>query len=375
MNNTTEISAPLCSAFTVTNSYQAKVIKTVAFSLSMSLSLIGNILLVLVVFKHRKSGMMTTTNCLIVNMAISDLIIPCFAIPNKLYNLIEETDFRWLFGNWEGKILCKSLNFLLDVSTAVSIQCFVAIAVDRFYGVMFPLRAVRHRDSKSCKLVIPLIWLTSIALHSVYFYTFRLYTIGKQYYCILDWYPLADTKEAQMPFYMAQFCLLYACPLVIIACLYGCIIHRLRATTRNNSCNKSTRRKASENHRNRKVTKMCLIAVLAFAICWAPIHIYGLCFYFVWNWTVPCGIDELTFIVFFIAYLSAATNPFIFFTFNESFRRGLKRLLCCKNAKRRSQSQNSTSLRSRSTSGLGRLLETHCNNDSPAHERLTQSAV
>jgi len=370
MNNSTEITGALCSTFTVPNSPQTKIIKTAAFSLSMSLSFFGNIFLVLVVFKHRKTGMMTTTNCLIVNMALSDLIIPCFAIPNKLFNLIGETDFRWLIGGWEGRILCKTLNFLLDVSTAVSIQTLVAIAVDRFYGVIFPLHAVRHRDSKFCKLIIPIIWLTSIALHSIYFYTFRLFTLGKQYYCILDWYPLAETKDAQMPFYMAQFSLLYACPLVLIAVLYGCIIHRLKASTSKDSCNKSKRRKASENHRNRKVTKMCLIAVLAFALCWAPIHIYGLCFYFVWNWTVPCKFEELTFFVFFIAYLSAATNPCIFFIFNESFRRGLKRLLCCKDVRRQRHSQNSTSLRSRSTSGIGRLLDTHCSS-SPAHEKLT----
>lgn len=362
--NNTAVFPSVCSPLIVENSVDAKIVKMVVFSLVMLVSLFGNILLVLVVFKHRKIGMFTTTNCLIVNMALSDLIIPCFAVPYKLYNLHESSDFRWLFGGWEGLLLCKTLNFLLDVSTAVSIQSLVAIAADRFYGVMFPLRAVRHRDSKACTLVIPLIWLTSIAFHSIYFYTFRLYDVGKIHYCLIDWYPLTNTRDAQMPFYIAQFSLLYVCPLILIAFLYGCIINKLRASSANDCYNKSRRRQASENHRNRKVTKMCLIAVLAFALCWAPIHIYGLCFYFAWSWTIPCGIEEVTFLVFFVAYLYAAINPCIFFTFNESFRRGLVRVLCCKDV--RKERQNSTSLRSRSTSGIGKLLDTHYTSNSPA---------
>lgn len=361
-NSTSIISPQLCSTLVVENSIQAKVVKTIAFSVVLTMSFLGNILLVLVVYKHRKSGMMTTTNCLIVNMAISDLIIPCFAVPNKLYNLMEDADFRWLFGGWEGLFLCKFLNFFLDVSTAVSILSLIAIAVDRFYGVVFPLRAVRHRNATTCWIVIPFIWFTSIAFHSIYFYTFRLFDIGKNHYCLIDWQPLARTADAQMPFYVIQFSLLYICPLILIAFLYGCIINKLRESTANQCYNKSRRRKASENYRNRKVTKMCLIAVLVFALCWAPIHIYGLCFYFAWKWTIPCGIEEVTFFVFFVAYSSAAINPCIFFTFNECFRRGLVRVLHCVNPVKREKNNSATSWRSRSTSGAVRMMDTHISN-------------
>ncbi|KAK3741221.1 hypothetical protein QZH41_005669 [Actinostola sp. cb2023] len=334
-NATTVLTPQLCSsALNVENTVQAKVAKTIAYCIVLLMSMVGNILLVVVVYKNRKSEMLTTTNCFIVNMAISDLIIPSFAVPNKLYNLILGSDFRWLFGGWEGLILCKCLNFLLDVSTAVSIQSLVAIAVDRYYGVIFPLHAVRHKSSRAWSLAIPLIWLSSIAFHAVYFYTFRLVELEDKQYCLIVWQPLTTSKDAQIPFYLAQFSLLYVFPLVVIAFLYGCIISKLRASTVSQSYNKSRRRRVSEHCRNRKVTKMCLVAVLVFALCWAPIHIYAFCFYFFWNWSTPCDMKEVTFVVFFVAYSYAALNPCIFFTFNDSFKRGVVRVLRCKSAKK-----------------------------------------
>lgn len=362
MNDTngTLVLQQLCSPVIVENSIYAKAVKMFAYCLVLLMSSSGNILLCLIVFRHRKTGMLTTTNCFIVNMAMSDLIIPLFAVPNKLFNLEMDSNFRWFLGGNEGLMLCKCLNFFLDVSTAVSIQSLVAIAVDRFYGVLYPLRAVRHRNSKACTLVIPIIWFNAIAFHGVYFYTFRLIDFQGKHYCLINWRPYFDSKAAQKPFYLVQFTFLYVCPLILIAFLYGCIVTKLRSSTI--SSGKCRRRRASEQYRNRKVTKMCLVAVLVFAFCWAPIHVYGFLFHFVWDWIVPCGMQEIDFVVFFVAYSYAAINPCIFFTFNENFRRGLVRVLCCRSVKKRMRRPSWSSWRSRSTSGVGvRMIDANCN--------------
>ena len=56
----------------------AKVCKTLAYCLLLVVSLLGNTLIVMVVYRDNK--MRTTTNLLIVNMAVSDLLVPIFAM-------------------------------------------------------------------------------------------------------------------------------------------------------------------------------------------------------------------------------------------------------------------------------------------------------
>ncbi|EDO34415.1 predicted protein, partial [Nematostella vectensis] len=295
-----------------------------AYSSILAVSLIGNVLIIAVVYKHRHTGMWTTTNCFIANMAFSDLIIPLFAVPNRIFNLARDASFLWMWSGTGGLILCKTLNFLLDVSTAVSILSLVAIASDRYYAVKFPLKAVVSRPTRVCAIVIPVIWLSAAGFHAIYFYTFRLLEWNHNTYCILDWQPYTDSMRAQRPFYMCQFVLLYAAPLLLIAFLYACVIRKLREGAL--ATHKPLRRRRSERSRNRKVTKMCVVAVLCFVLCWAPIHVYSLYFHFVWGWAAPCGMQELTFLVFFAAYSYAAINPFIFMIFNEKYRRGVKSL-------------------------------------------------
>lgn len=77
----------------------------------------------------RDRNMRTTTNFLIVNMAVSDLLVPVFAMPRACVEIFNG-NLRWLIGGvlrdtlWT---LCKLTAFPQDISTAVSVQSLVAI--------------------------------------------------------------------------------------------------------------------------------------------------------------------------------------------------------------------------------------------------------
>ena len=77
-------------------------------------------------------------NFLIANMAISDLLSSIFVIPPEIQMLYIDS---WLIGGPLGQALCKLTYFLTNVSTAVSIQSLVLIAVDRFGAVVYALRS------------------------------------------------------------------------------------------------------------------------------------------------------------------------------------------------------------------------------------------
>ena len=107
----------------------------------MLTSLLGNLAVIAIVSKNKR--MRTTTNYLIANMAASDLLISAFAVPRELVQIFAGSNI-WLLDGLAGSISCKLVYFLQDISTAVSIQSLVAIAVDRYQGVVFPFLSLIH---------------------------------------------------------------------------------------------------------------------------------------------------------------------------------------------------------------------------------------
>ncbi|EDO43782.1 predicted protein, partial [Nematostella vectensis] len=101
-----------------------------AFSLVLIVSLIGNILVILVVYKNK--NMRKTINYFIVNMAASDIIIPVLVMPMQIARTANsETQGAWLVEGTAGLALCKIVYFLADISGPVSILSLVCMAVDR----------------------------------------------------------------------------------------------------------------------------------------------------------------------------------------------------------------------------------------------------
>lgn len=86
------------------------------------LGLIGNSLVVVVVAAN--PGMRSTTNILIINLAVADLLFVIFCIP------FTATDFvlpYWPFGN----VWCKVVQYLIIVTAYASVYTLVLMSLDR----------------------------------------------------------------------------------------------------------------------------------------------------------------------------------------------------------------------------------------------------
>ena len=130
--------------------------KTLAFCLLFIVSLAANTCIGIIVY--RKKTLRTPINILIVNMALSDLLFPIFLFPQILVRL--NTAGYWLVGGPLGQAVCKLSSFATNVSTLVSIQSLLLIAVDRFGAVVFPLRSPLI-SSKQCRYFILVIWIVA----------------------------------------------------------------------------------------------------------------------------------------------------------------------------------------------------------------------
>ena len=214
--------------------------------------------------------MRTITNYWIKNMAVSDLIFPLVAYPYKIAQIFTGVDV-WLIKGDIGLALCKITLFLGDVSTAISIQSMVFIAVERFCAVKFPL-IVAALQSKM-KLFIPMTWLLGSALHSPYFYTARLVSQGGKSFCSTSWAPAFNDIQAHRIYFLSVFVLLYALPLALLIFLYTTIIVQLKKSKVPTSSNeKEKRQRKLRKINNSNILKMSATIVFVFFICFSPLN-------------------------------------------------------------------------------------------------------
>ena len=150
------------------NPTAAKIGMTSAFCLVFLVSLAGNTVIGIIVYKTKT--MRKPINLMLVNMAMSDLLFPIFRIPWDIQLLYINS---WLIGGPLGQALCKLVYILGDVSGVVSIQSLVLIAVDRFGAVVFPLRSPLI-SSKLCPFFILATWIIAMAAHSPFLVTVKL---------------------------------------------------------------------------------------------------------------------------------------------------------------------------------------------------------
>lgn len=298
-----------------------KGVKILVYCLIMVVSLLGN--LAIVVITARNKCTRTTVNYLIANMAVSDLLISTFAVPNKLCEIVFGPRV-WLVDGIAGMVLCKLVFFFQDMSLTVSIQTLVVISIERYRAIVFPFNSAVI-TSKRCKFIIPLIWFTSMALHGVYFYAARLVSHNDTTTCNFSWAPKFDNRKAHEEYVTVQLVLLVLLPFCVITFTYSRIIWNLRKKEIEEDLTSAFARKRQAE--NIKVFKNICIIVLAFGCCILPTYIYGILFFYVWKWNMPCYMDQFGFFVHFARYSNAAISPVICLVFIDSYRQGLRDVL------------------------------------------------
>lgn len=300
-----------------------KGVKIFCYSLVLLIAVIGNSLLIGVIKRNKK--MKTITNYLIANMAVSDILSTLAAVPRQITYIMLEPQ-RWLFTEMFGSVLCKSISFFQDVSTAVSIFSILAIALDRYRGIVFPLREANTKPTKSCKIIIPLIWIVPVGLHAVYFYIFHLKTSDNKVYCVIDWGSKFDAKRSVEIYYIILVTFEIYIPLCLVTWLYSAIVLNLKRSAIGKHRGPSSCRTSRRIREDRKVVNNIIAIVIAFMVSSIPINVIGILYYFVWDWNMPCGVENFGFAAHFIFYSNPSMNPCIYFALNDKYRHGLVKM-------------------------------------------------
>lgn len=326
-NNTTDgegevLSCPFPSLTLLQQSVRAGSVLLV-----MIFSIVGNIFVLYVVRKNIK--LHTVTHYLIVNLAVADLLITVFNMSELLK--IEVTGNEEVFGGVAGHVYCIGTIVLLNLSIACSILTLTAIAVERFCSIIFPFKRIITFSLAKAMLVG--IWVFSFVITIPFFFNSKVkdYHGDGVFYCVEDWSPLDSDKAAQV-FQIVFFVLMYACPLVVIFVLYLSIsikLWRRQASAKALSFGNSQRR----TRMTVQVTKMLVVSVVAFALCWLPQHVALFINYFMLHMCPP---EFLWFGGTLLAYANSMMNPIIYVSFHSEYRKQLKVALsrlcpiCCR---------------------------------------------
>ena len=298
--------------------------ETFAYCLLFVVSLAGNILIGIIVYKEK--ALRTPINILIVNMAISDLLFSIICFPALFVRLNAAS--HWLLSGPFGQALCRLRYFVTDVSIVVSVQSLVLIAVDRFVAVVFPLRPSLI-SSKRCRLFILVIWVVAMAVSCPQLLVWKVVDNTERLVCQRELNDKFRESSSIKNYTLVTIIVFLYVPLVLIAIFYFSIAVRIKSQKIPGEPSVNARKQRLKRERN--ALKMSVAIVFAFAVCWLPSCIIFFLFLFLSDSAMmsSCAFQYSAHITIILVRSYCAVNPCICFIFSGNYRQGLKNLLGC----------------------------------------------
>lgn len=279
----------------------------VSYELVSLLGIIGNAVVCYIVLGHAR--MRTVTNYFIVNLAVSDLSMAVVCVTFTLY--------ATLYGNWPfGNLMCKLVNYVQNVSVSVSIFTLVAIGLDRYVAIIYPLKP--RMTGSLTLMIIMLTWTVSclFALPSAVFPR-TLEEDGIRYCTEGKW---RFTHLYSLSCMVIQ----YFAPLSVLAIVYLRI--SIRIWSRRTPGEGEITRDRKLNESKRKLVKLFATVVLIFALCYLPIHVFNLIQDFRKEVLYFEYIKLVYLTCLLIAMSNCFVNPIIYCWMNTKFRNGFRQV-------------------------------------------------
>jgi len=293
--------------------------KATFYSLILIISLVGNILVILVVYKNR--NMRKTINYFIVNMAASDLITPVIVMPVQICR-------TFLIKYAVSDAFCKITFFLTELPGPVSVLSLICMAFDRFIGVVFPLRLGMISFRVRVTMIV-ITWIIPIGFAASSFYTMRVEKVNGSPYCMWRWHDNMEIHtKIHRNFFTVNSFIFFIIPLFVLIVLYSIILITL-GKRKFPRVNQSQEAKKRNRRVSRSATVIALTIVLVFWICWCPYNIYMFLYAFKFDWSTPkyCGSNTVFTVCQILTYVNSAVNPCIYFVLIENYRKGLRTVL------------------------------------------------
>ncbi|XP_035466365.2 prolactin releasing hormone 2 receptor [Scophthalmus maximus] len=239
------------------------------YSAVVLIAFFGNLVLLLLMWHNKKRH--NTTNFLISNLALVDLVMCVFCVPLTASYAFDKRG--WVFGPH----MCHFVTVMQSAAVYAAVLSLMAIAVDRYIVVAYPIR--KRAGCLFCWGLVALIWLSSLALstptamHTVYL---DLRAAGLQMaVCEEFWH---GQERGRLLYSCFSLFFSYFVPLAAVSISYCAISYRLkqRTTSGLTACPELSSARAAWSKRRRKTFCLLLVSVLCFAFSWLPLQVVNL---------------------------------------------------------------------------------------------------
>ncbi|XP_008427420.1 mu-type opioid receptor isoform X2 [Poecilia reticulata] len=277
------------------------IIITAVYSIVCMVGLVGNVLVMYIIVRYTK--MKTATNIYIFSLALADALVTS-TLPFQSVN--------YLMGTWPfGDILCKMVMSIDYYNMFISIFTLTTMSIDRYIAVCHPVKALDFRTPRNAKIVNVCNWILSSAIGLPVTFLASTVTNANIVDCKLDFPSPAWYWETLMK--ICVFIFAFIMPILIITVCYGLMILRLKSVRMLSG--------SQEKDRNlRRITRMVLVVVAVFIICWTPIHVFVIISALI---NIPSSTLQTITWHFCIAlgYTNSSLNPVLYGYLDENFKR------------------------------------------------------
>ncbi|XP_062244614.1 somatostatin receptor type 5 [Platichthys flesus] len=299
--------------------------------------LVGNTLVIHVIVNYTKNE--SVTNIYILNLAIADelfmLGLPFLAVQNALLS--------WPFGS----LMCRVVMTVDAINQFTSIFCLTVMSVDRYLAVVHPIRSSWWRRPHVAKAISATVWAGSfVVVLPVVVFADVLKDDGN---CSIVWPEPAEVWKTSFIVYTCTVG--FSCPLLVICLCYLLIVIKVRSVGKRVQASSSRSRKSE-----RKITRMVVIVVAVFVLCWLPFYALNIVNLLV---VLPGDFRGLYFFVVVLSYANSCANPILYGFLSDNFKRGFRKALC-RTSRRVKNDRACTEVRRPTEEwGGGIVLQTH----------------
>ncbi|XP_066147090.1 RYamide receptor-like isoform X1 [Euwallacea fornicatus] len=291
------------------------IFSTIVYSIYVTIfivALLGNVFVCYIVLQSPR--MRTVTNYFIMNLAVGDILITVLCVPFTSVTIMLQ---YWPFGAF----MCPFVSYVGTLSVLVSAYTLVAISIDKWMLIMYPLKP--RISKRSATYIIAVVWIFAgiTVVPSGVFTNIQqpnngsVYKRCDKYLCNEDYSSIGYVYE--ITYATVLMLLQYIIPLKVLVFTYTSIAaviwcHRIPGEAENTRDKRMARSK-------RKMIKMMITVVLVYTVCWLPYNLF-----MVLQTKIADNMKPYVYITFHLLAMShACYNPIIYCYMNTRFRDGL----------------------------------------------------
>lgn len=291
------------------------------YSIIVFFGVIGNGVVIAIVCKTR--SMHTTTNYLLVNLALADLLSLLFCpgfYDFSLHNVrLSQTT---------GDFICKVFagNAVLSVTVLESIFTLMVIAVERYFSLVKPFNTNARLGKGNVRHAIVATWVSALLLCLPGFLSNDYDPEARAYPCNRPW-----TLDRLTPYkrtYIIVFCSLFiVMPTVVILFCYCSVFYGIHF--KKNICCENSAESGEAEKSKKHLLKLLVSLAVAFAVCCIPFAVFFIYVSLISKSTLKQNYDSLHLVhrvVRFFLILNSFINPVLYAAQSSNYRQGLRRI-------------------------------------------------